>query len=92
MFKVQEAQSFNPKQLQELKRLVARGEGLTLEFKRKVAFLEKIAKEFVRVFEDPQTKSSKSLELRKTKPVAGGPLIWGIIGKYSCNSIDGAKK
>lgn len=47
MFKVQEAQSFNPRQLQELKRLVARGEGLTLEFKRKVAFPEKIAKEFV---------------------------------------------
>lgn len=47
MLKVQEAQSFNPKQLQELKRLVARGEGLTLEFKRKVAFPEKIAKEFV---------------------------------------------
>lgn len=47
MFKVQEAQSFNPKQFQELKRLVSRGEGLTLEFKRKVAFPEKIAKEFV---------------------------------------------
>lgn len=47
MLKIQEAQSFNPKQLQELKRLAARGEGLTLEFKRKVAHPEKIAKEFV---------------------------------------------
>ncbi len=47
MLKVQEAQPFNAHQLQELKKLVARGEGLTLEFKRKVAHPEKIAKEFV---------------------------------------------
>lgn len=47
MLKVQEAQPFNAQQLQELKKLVARGEGLTLEFKRKVAHPEKIAKEFV---------------------------------------------
>lgn len=47
MLKVQEAQSYNPQQLQELKKLVGRGEGLTLEFKRKVAHPEKIAKEFV---------------------------------------------
>jgi predicted HTH transcriptional regulator len=47
MFKIQEAQSYNPHQLQELKKLVARGEGLAVEFKRKVAHPEKIAKEFV---------------------------------------------
>lgn len=47
MLKIQEAQSYNPHQVQELKKLVARGEGLTVEFKRKVTHPEKIAKEFV---------------------------------------------
>lgn len=47
MLKIQEAQDFNAGQLRELKKLVARGEGLTLEFKRKATHPEKIAKEFV---------------------------------------------
>ena len=47
MYKIQEAQAFNPDQLRELKKLVARGEGLLLEFKRKASHPDKIAREFV---------------------------------------------
>lgn len=43
----QEATTFNPKQFQQLKKLVAQGEGLALEFKRKAAFPEKIVREMI---------------------------------------------
>jgi hypothetical protein len=45
--KPQESVSFNPQQVQQLKKLVAQGEGLTLEFKRKAAFPEKIVREII---------------------------------------------
>lgn len=43
----QEQVSFNARQFQQLKRLVAEGEGPTLEFKRKAAFPEKIVREMI---------------------------------------------
>lgn len=43
----QESSVFNPQQFQQLKKLVAQGEGLTLEFKRKAAFPEKIVREMI---------------------------------------------
>lgn len=45
--KPQESSSFNLRQVQELRKLVARGEGLTLEFKRKASFPEKIVREMI---------------------------------------------
>jgi predicted HTH transcriptional regulator len=45
--KPQESSSFNPQQFQQLKKLVAQGEGLTLEFKRKASFPEKIVREMI---------------------------------------------
>jgi predicted HTH transcriptional regulator len=45
--KPQESASFNPQQFQQLKKLVSQGEGLTLEFKRKAAFPEKIVREII---------------------------------------------
>lgn len=45
--KLQESVTFNPQQVQQLKKLVAQGEGLTLEFKRKAAFPEKIVREMI---------------------------------------------
>ena len=47
MNKPQESASFNLRQVQELKKLVAQGEGATLEFKRKASFPEKIAREMI---------------------------------------------
>lgn len=43
----QEFYAYNPRQVQELKKLVARGEGEILEFKRKAAYPEKIVREMV---------------------------------------------
>ena len=43
----QEQVSFNARQFQQLKLLVAAGEGSTLEFKRKAAFPEKIVREMI---------------------------------------------
>jgi predicted HTH transcriptional regulator len=45
--KPQESSSFNPQQFQQLKKLVSQGEGLTLEFKRKASFPEKIVREMI---------------------------------------------
>lgn len=42
-----EALRYDPLQVQELKKLVARGEGATLEFKRKATFPEKIVREMI---------------------------------------------
>lgn len=47
MNRPQESHPFNPRQVQELRKLVARGESGTLEFKRKAAFPEKIVKEMI---------------------------------------------
>jgi predicted HTH transcriptional regulator len=47
MSKPQESSSYNPRQFQELKKLVALGENATLEFKRKAAYPEKIIREMV---------------------------------------------
>lgn len=47
MNKPQESHPYNPRQVQELKKLVARGESGTLEFKRKAAFPEKIVREMI---------------------------------------------
>ncbi|HTJ49579.1 MAG TPA: ATP-binding protein [Cyclobacteriaceae bacterium] len=47
MNKLQESSVYNPEQVQELKKLVARGEGLTLEFKRKATNPEKIVREMI---------------------------------------------
>jgi hypothetical protein len=43
----QELSPFDPRQMQQLRKLVAQGEGLTLEFKRKAAFPEKIVREMI---------------------------------------------
>src|SRR5690606_15852225 len=43
----QEQVSFNARQFQQLKLLVAAGEGASLEFKRKAAFPEKIVREMI---------------------------------------------
>jgi Putative DNA-binding domain len=45
--KPQEAFAFNLRQVQELKKLVSRGEGLTLEFKRKATYPEKVVREMI---------------------------------------------
>lgn len=45
--KLQEAASFDPKRLQQLQGLVAHGEGVTLEFKRKATYPEKILREII---------------------------------------------
>lgn len=47
MNRPQESVSYNPRQVQELRKLVAQGEGGTLEFKRKAAFPEKIVREII---------------------------------------------
>jgi hypothetical protein len=46
-YKVQEAQSFSLAKLRHLQKLVARGEGQSLEFKRKATHPEKIIAEFI---------------------------------------------
>jgi predicted HTH transcriptional regulator len=43
----QEFSSYDPRQVQDLKKLVARGESETLEFKRKAAYPEKIVREMI---------------------------------------------
>ncbi len=45
--KPQESFIFHPKQVQELRDLVSKGEGTTLEFKRKAAYPEKIVREMI---------------------------------------------
>jgi hypothetical protein len=45
--KLQESIAYDPLQVQQLKRLVARGEGTTLEFKRKASYPEKIVREMI---------------------------------------------
>jgi hypothetical protein len=47
MHKPQESTTFNARQVQELKKLVARGEGSNLEFKRKAAYPDKIVREMI---------------------------------------------
>lgn len=47
MNRPQELSNFNPRQVQDLKKLVAKGEGLTLEFKRKAAYPEKLVREMI---------------------------------------------
>ena len=47
MTRPQESVSYNARQVQDLKRVVAQGEGLHLEFKRKAAFPEKIVREMI---------------------------------------------
>jgi predicted HTH transcriptional regulator len=47
MNRPQESVPYNPRQVQDLKKLVAQGEGLTLEFKRKAAYPEKIVREMI---------------------------------------------
>lgn len=45
--KLHESYTFHAQQFQQLKNLVAQGEGLTLEFKRKAAFPDKIVREMI---------------------------------------------
>jgi predicted HTH transcriptional regulator len=47
MNRPQESVPYNPRQVQDLKKLVSQGEGLTLEFKRKAAYPEKIVREMI---------------------------------------------
>src|SRR5688500_12609385 len=47
MNKPQEAFTYNPRQVQELRKLVAQGEGSYLEFKRKAAYPDKIVRELI---------------------------------------------
>jgi predicted HTH transcriptional regulator len=47
MNRPQEASPYNARQVQDLKKLVAQGEGSYLEFKRKAAFPEKIVREMI---------------------------------------------
>jgi predicted HTH transcriptional regulator len=47
MMKITEAANVNPHDVRELKRLVAEGEGVQLEFKRKAAYPEKIVRELI---------------------------------------------
>ena len=47
LMKLQESVAYNPEQVRHLRKLVARGEGNTLEFKRKAAFPEKIIREVI---------------------------------------------
>ncbi len=43
----QEKHSYNARQVQDLRKLVARGEGATLEFKRKAAYPDKVVREMI---------------------------------------------
>jgi predicted HTH transcriptional regulator len=45
--KIQESTSLNPRQVQDLRKLVAQGEGGRLEFKRKAAYPDKIVREMI---------------------------------------------
>jgi predicted HTH transcriptional regulator len=45
--KLQESSVYDPKQVQELKKLVSKGEGSSLEFKRKASYPEKIIREMI---------------------------------------------
>jgi len=47
MDRQQESLRYDPLQVQELRRLIAQGEGATLEFKRKATFPEKIVREMI---------------------------------------------
>jgi hypothetical protein len=47
MNKPQEAFTYNPRQVQDLKKLVAQGEGSFLEFKRKATYPDKIVREMI---------------------------------------------
>lgn len=47
MNRPQEAFTFQPRQIRELKTLVARGEGASLEFKRKAAYPDKVVREMI---------------------------------------------
>lgn len=47
IMKLQESRTFHPQELTALKKLVAHGEGLTLEFKKKAAHPEKIIREMI---------------------------------------------
>lgn len=47
MTRPQEATTFQPRQVRDLKKLVAAGEGASLEFKRKAAFPDKIVREMI---------------------------------------------
>jgi hypothetical protein len=47
MNKPQESTPYNPRQVQELKKLVAKGEGSSLEFKRKATYPDKIIREMI---------------------------------------------
>jgi len=47
MTRPQEAGSFQPQQVRDLKKLVAHGEGFCLEFKRKAAYPDKIVREMI---------------------------------------------
>lgn len=47
MNKPQESSPYDPRQVRELKKLIARGEGLNLEFKRKAAYPDKIVREMI---------------------------------------------
>jgi predicted HTH transcriptional regulator len=47
MNKPQESVSFNARQVQDLKKLVAKGEGSYLEFKRKASYPDKIVREMI---------------------------------------------
>lgn len=45
--KLQESIAYNPRQVRQLRSLVAKGEGATLEFKRKASYPEKIVREMI---------------------------------------------
>jgi hypothetical protein len=47
MNRPQESQAYNPRQVQDLRKLVSRGEGASLEFKRKAAYPDKIVREMI---------------------------------------------
>jgi len=47
MNRPQESVTYNARQVQDLKKLVLQGEGLTLEFKRKASYPEKIVREMI---------------------------------------------
>lgn len=47
MNRPQESNAYNPRQVQDLKKLVAKGEGFQLEFKRKAAYPDKIVREMI---------------------------------------------
>ncbi len=47
MNRPQEASTFQPRQIRELRKLVAQGEGVSLEFKRKAAYPDKVVREMI---------------------------------------------